>query len=89
MSQAFKEDHRDSNPGLHLLYVKWAVGHLTLIDGIEKLLFEQSNLNLLDLQIAVSNEREKLVKENAAYADASEVLEQVCNAKSHFKNEST
>ena len=77
----FKEDHRKTNPGLHLLYVKTAVVHLTVIDECLKKLEYQSNLNMLDSIQALYKERGKLVKNNAAYADAQEILDSITEKK--------
>jgi hypothetical protein len=71
---AFTEDRRTDNPGLHLLYVKWAIMHLRSIDNALKDLERHSNLNLLDIMQAMHVERQKLVDTNAAYADAQEII---------------
>jgi hypothetical protein len=73
-AQKFKEDRRAENPGLHLLYTKGAIIHLTAIDeAIEK--FQNfSNLNMDDITVAMRNERLKLVTQNAAYNEAQQML---------------
>jgi hypothetical protein len=72
--RVFKEDWQQKNPGLHLLYLKWAVKHLRAVDKIMKTLSDFSNGNLMSMQGAVYLERKKLVDTNAAYADAHEIL---------------
>jgi uncharacterized 2Fe-2S/4Fe-4S cluster protein (DUF4445 family) len=72
----FEHDVREENPGLHLLYVKTAVKHLTLIDRMLQVVEDQANLNMLDLLTAMAAERQKLLDTNAAYADAQEILDQ-------------
>jgi hypothetical protein len=74
MPKTFKEDHRTENPALHLLYVKTGVKHLRAIDECMKKFQEFSNLNLYGAMDALRKERAKLVTENAAYADADEIL---------------
>jgi len=77
----FEQDHRKSNPGLHLLYVKWAIQHLTTINvSIEKI-SKYSNLNMFDILNAMWKEREKLIKNNAAYADAQEIISSIQEIK--------
>ncbi len=77
MSKKFKKDWRVENPGLHLLYVKLGVQHLRAIDECRERLLAFSNLNLWDAALALARERAKLVRENAAYADANEVLKSI------------
>ena len=67
-------DHRKTNPGLHLLYVKWAVQHLRAIDLAIQSLGRFSNLNLIDSLSALQIERAKLVEGNAAYTEAHAIL---------------
>lgn len=74
VTKSFKEDLRKTNEGLHHLYTMWAVEHLVAIDAAAISLRRFSNLNLNDLQIAIQNERTKLITDNAAYADAQELL---------------
>lgn len=68
------EDWRKENPALHLFYVKCAVTHLVALDQCIERLGSFSNFNLMDAEEALYNAREKLVIENAAYADAEEIL---------------
>lgn len=68
-------DHRETNPGLHLLYVKWAVVHLTMIRRSMDYLSTASNCNMFPSVAALGTEYEKLVRENPAYADAEEILQ--------------
>lgn len=72
-----KETYADSNPGLHLLYVTWAVEHLAQIEECQKLLGRFSNGNLLNIQSAMDRERLKLIQNNEAYAKAQEILNSV------------
>jgi hypothetical protein len=73
----FEDDHRKSNPKLHMLYVKWACKHLTIIDGCIKKMNRESNCNMHDPIEALRNARAKLIKENAAYFDAHEVMNEI------------
>lgn len=75
VTKSFKEDVRKTNEGLHHLYTMWAVEHLVAIDAANISLQRFSNINLHDLQIAIQKERTRLVTNNAAYADAQELLE--------------
>lgn len=77
----FKLDLRKENPGLHLLYVKWAVKHLVLLDSMIQRLWSEANLNLWDAGMALKKERDRLVKKNAAYADAQEILNEIESLK--------
>lgn len=73
----FSEDYRESNPKLHMLYTKWAIPHLVEIDKALRKFDSFSNLNMLGVTIALFKEREKLVKENAAYAEADAILKTI------------
>ena len=77
----FEQDWRKENPELHMFYVKSAVQHLRTIDKCVKTLSKYSNLNLWDSQIALDKQRAKLVRTNAAYADANEILKLIRTAK--------
>ena len=74
-----KSNFRIKNPKLHLLYVKWAVTHLTEIVNCITRLNNFSNINLIDCISALQIERDKLICENAAYADAWEILQSIYN----------
>lgn len=76
-TMTFPEDYRKSNPGLHMLYTKWAIPHLVEIDKAIHKFDSFSNLNMLGVTIALFKEREKLVKENAAYAEADAILKTI------------
>ena len=71
----FQSDFRKTNPALHLLYVKWGVANLVAIDRSIKRLEKNANLTLNGAICALIDERNKLVKEVAAYADANEILQ--------------
>ena len=73
----FSQDWRKTNPGLHLLYVKTAVKHLVAIDDMLLKLNDFSNGNMMGAIEALDNERAKLVKTNAAYADADEIIKSI------------
>jgi hypothetical protein len=81
VKQGFKADWRKENPSLHLLYVKTAIRHLIILDQMIQRLSDESNLNLLDATVALGREREILVRENAAFADAHEVLRDLFGSK--------
>lgn len=72
---AFESDHRKDKPRLHRLYVEWAVRHLALMDQVISAFDAQSNFNVLDVTIAVMDERAKLIKVNAAYAEADKLIQ--------------
>lgn len=65
-----KSDFSASNPGLHSLYVNWAMEHLEVINRFMEELDGFSNLNLLDLQSTLRQKRGDLLLHNAAYRDA-------------------
>lgn len=71
----YEADHRCSNPGLHMLYVKSAVKHLAILDRMIAELYGQSNLNLTDAICGLQEAREKLLRTNPAYIDAQEVID--------------
>jgi hypothetical protein len=70
----FKQDWRKTNSALHLLYTKWAVGNLVVIDRALKKLVDTHNISMFGAIFALKKERAKLVAEDAAYADADEIL---------------
>jgi hypothetical protein len=77
----WKENHEESNPALHGLYVKTAIDHLLTIDRAIKTFHDKSNLNMNGATRALYRERNKLVQENKAYADAQELLERLAENK--------
>lgn len=79
--QKFIYNLRSANPACHLLAVKWAAAHLTTIDKCIRLMMAHSNLNMIDCALALRSQREKLIRENAAYADAQEILDGISLAK--------
>lgn len=73
----FIDDFRKSKPELHMLYTKWAVKHLFAIDKSIDKLYDFNNINLLDIIEVMIEEKNKLISENAAYADAFEILKSI------------
>lgn len=73
----FDDDHRKSNPGLHMLYVKWACKHLTIIDGCIKKMNRESNCNMHEPVEALRKSRAGLIANNAAYHDAHEIMNEI------------
>jgi hypothetical protein len=73
----YPEDWRKEKPGLHMLYTKTAVKHLTEMDRAIKAFDGFSNLNMLGVTMALIKERERLVNNNAAYAEAQEILSSI------------
>lgn len=73
----FTEDWRKDNPGLHMLYVKSALEHLTAIDLAIARFDSFSNLNMMDPIAALGGARSKLVNTNAAYYDASTMIDSI------------
>ena len=79
---------RESNPGLHMLYVKNACTHILAINKAIADLGAFSNLNLMDSQVALVNERDKLIKTYPAYYEADELLEgMMANIKKNLRYE--
>lgn len=74
MKKVFEDDFRKSNPGLHLLYVKHAIKHLRYINKCIKKFNGFSNTNMLPILEALTAEKDKLIANNAAYADANEII---------------
>ena len=72
----FFPDHdvRKSNPSLHLLYVKWAVMHLSMLDRMLAEISNCSNTNMGGPYAMLLDARTMLVKTNTAYADAADML---------------
>ncbi len=64
-------DVSQSNPGLHELYVGWAMHHLTIINTFLTELEAFSNGSLMDMGLSVAEERRKLIMEDTAYRDAA------------------
>lgn len=83
MEKTYVNDFRKENPKLHMLYVKWACRHLTIIDRQIRELHELSNLNMLDMIAAMDEQRRKLIRENAAYHDANEILKEIRIGNGH------
>lgn len=75
--KVFPNDHRKTNAALHMLYTKWAVRHLVEIDKALKTFYDFSNMNMLGVTEALRNERKKLTTENAAYAEADDILQSI------------
>ena len=71
------ESYRDSDPGLHYLYVRSAIKHLIAIDQVIQRLWDFSNMNLLDSCDALMKERKHLLDTKAAYAEADEWLKEI------------
>lgn len=76
-TMTFAQDHRKINPGLHMLYTKLAVPHLVEIDKAIRTFNNFNNLNMLGMLDALFTERKKLVTENAAYAEADDILKTI------------
>jgi hypothetical protein len=77
LKNKYKSDLRIENPSLHLLYVKWAVQHLTCINKAIVSFAKFGNFNMNEVIIATAEARDNLIKNNAAYADASEIIESI------------
>ena len=71
----FKDDWRQKNPGLHLLYTKWALVHLKEVERTMKRFAGFCNFNMMDIMVSIERERNKLIRNNAAYAEAAEMLD--------------
>lgn len=65
---------RESNPKLHLLYVGWAIRHLTMVDRMITQLYNESNSNPYDFAYALHEEMLKKIKDDQAYEDAYCIL---------------
>lgn len=77
----FKSDHRITNKGLHHLYMLSAIKHLLVIDRCLQDLHRQCNTNMTGACLALYKERARLLKENAAYAEAQEFLKELAQEK--------
>lgn len=75
------EDLTKSNPAVHLLYVKWGVKHLAIIEGCILKLSNLSNTNMMDIICAMQAEYDKLIATNQAYKDAKEILDSIRGTK--------
>ena len=64
----------EGNLKLHLLSVIQAITHLTEIANRIVRLDNFSNINLIDSITALQSERDELIQNNAAYAEAWEIL---------------
>jgi hypothetical protein len=82
-----KEGSRKTNPGLHALYVGWAVKHLAVIEECTLKISNLANLNMNDILIAIYKEKEKLIKINPAYMDAMEILNSIRDIKFYRPDE--
>lgn len=80
----FQSDFRKTNPALHLLYVKWAVANLVTLDRAIKQIEKRGHNSLNEACRALIKERNKLVKEDAAHADANEILQIAKSGKGDF-----
>ena len=67
-------DFRESNPGLHRLYVEYAVGDLATINKAIKMLDARAHTSLSGVMCAIFAERDKLIAEDAAFAEAARLL---------------
>lgn len=74
-------DHSKSNPSLHALYVKNACGALALIDRAIRELENRHSLSLLGMISAMRTERARLLREEAAYRDADEILKEIARSR--------
>lgn len=83
----FVRDQRETNPRLHMLYTKWAIGHLVVIDEFHRKLHNFANMNMLDLCEVIQKERYKLTTENAAYAEAEEIIKLIEKHKTQNNQE--
>lgn len=70
----FPSDCSRANPALHMLYVKTAVKHLSMVDEMIRKIGGCSNLNSDEFAYALQAVRAKKVQENTAYRDADEIL---------------
>lgn len=71
---AFSSDHRESNPGLHALYVKWAVQTLTDVQTALEALESRSQWTSSRLALALRTEMQAIISEDAAFHDAAAIL---------------
>lgn len=70
-----KKDWSKENPGLHMLYVKWAFRHLVLIDRMIKMFFEISNTNTAQTAEVLLKHRSMLLRNDQAYRDADDFIQ--------------
>ena len=81
----FEDDHRVDNPGLHMLYTKWACRHILIIDDSIKRLIAGSGGGVDGPVEALRKERAKLIANNAAYNDAHDILNEIRETKGKKK----
>lgn len=67
----FKKDFRQSNPGLHELYVGWAMNFLQEAQDFCETMFAHSNFNASELASPVKECIVRLIDEDAAFHDAA------------------
>lgn len=92
----FRSDFREENPKLHALHVKWALIHLTAVGECYRKLtsfsdlntYDFSDLNTYDFAQALGDVLRRKLQEDAAYAEASEILDSITNVKEGFVDES-
>jgi hypothetical protein len=72
-TRKFANDHRD-NAGLHLLYVKFAISGLLAIDAAIRRIDSEAKTSHSGILCAMFKERNRLLREDAAYAEANEFL---------------
>lgn len=68
------EDYSVTNPGLHALYVKWAVQTLVITKEALDTLEARSNWQALKLSSALRAEMISLIETEAAYRDAAAII---------------
>lgn len=69
----FTSDHR-ANPGLHKLYVTWAMHHLDRTNDYIELMYSYSHFDAAKLADAAHEVMAELIKTDAAYHDAAAKL---------------
>lgn len=73
----YPDDWRKDKPALHMLYTKSAVKHLVEMEKAIRTFDGFGSLNMRDVTMALIKERDRLVNNNAAYAEAQEILSSI------------
>lgn len=71
----FISDFREEKPGLHALYLRWAIECLQLVNSSLEGLEERSNWNFTEFAMAIREVKERKILEDAAFFEAAALIE--------------
>jgi hypothetical protein len=86
MNRTFKIDHRD-NPGLHRLYVRYALEELEIINLFLKEMFKLSRVTASIIAGDVMRAKRELIMEEAAWFEAAALVEAGADTSEYFEDE--